>query len=259
MDRDDVSRPRHSRTGAKRPDEIKGEIFGPWSDGLLHRVTVTLPLRVACLDLDGTLLPKTSVSLFLADALGRTMALSDLERRFRVGEISNAVIADRSARWFAGMTRAQVWRYLEGAPWISGIAATVETLRSQGFQIILGTITWRFAAEFVQHRYLLDAVSGTEMKEIDGRLAGSVSRHFDENDKLRFVAQFCAERGFELSQCVAIGDSRSDVPLFRSAGLAIAFNATDDARAAADVAVDGNDLTIVLAVIAMHRKERGHD
>jgi hypothetical protein len=75
MDRDDVSRPRHSRTGAKRPDEIKGEIFGPWSDGLLHRVTVTLPLRVACLDLDGTLLPKTSVSLFLADALGRTMAL----------------------------------------------------------------------------------------------------------------------------------------------------------------------------------------
>lgn len=217
---------------------------------------MTPPLRVACFDLDGTLLRKTTVSLFLAAYLGRAAALEDLERRFRLGEISNAVIADTSAGWFTGMRRAEVWAQLEQAPWIAGIAGTVARLRADGFHVILGTITWRFAAELLQARYQLDAVSGTEMEEVDGVLSGAVSRHFDEYDKVRFVERFCAERGLALSQCVAIGDSRSDVPLFKRVGLAIAINATEDARAAAHLVVDGDDLSIVLAAIARHRAPR---
>lgn len=217
---------------------------------------MTAPLRVACFDLDGTLLRHTTVSVFLAQAYGRAAALDELEQRFREGRISNAVIADASAGWFTGLRRDDVWEHLRSAPWISGIATTLARLRAQRFHVILGTITWRFAAELLQRRYRFDAVSGTEMPCVDGILTGVVSRYFDEHDKVRFVETFCEERGVGLSECVAIGDSRSDIPLFGRVGLAIALNATAEARAAAHVSVDGDDLSIVLEPIARHTPVR---
>ena len=77
------------------------------------------------------------------------------------------------------------------------------------------------------------AASGTEMQAPDGVLSGVVSRYFDEHDKLRFVEDWCAQNGYSMSQVAAIGDSRSDVPLFQQVGMSIALNATPDARAVA--------------------------
>jgi phosphoserine phosphatase len=63
---------------------------------------------VVFFDLDGTLLRGTSVSVLTADWLGRGGALDELERRYRDGLISNAVVAETSASWFAGRTLAEV-------------------------------------------------------------------------------------------------------------------------------------------------------
>ena len=49
-----------------------------------------------------------------------------------------------------------------------------------------------------------------------------------------------------LDRCAAVGDSLSDLPLFAEVGLAVAFNATERARAIADVDVTGRDLRAVL-------------
>jgi phosphoserine phosphatase len=54
-------------------------------------------------DLDGTLLRGTTVSLLLAQWLGRGDAIAELERAFHAHEISNSVVADTSAAWFAGL------------------------------------------------------------------------------------------------------------------------------------------------------------
>jgi phosphoserine phosphatase len=87
---------------------------------------------VVFFDLDGTLLRGTSVSVLTADWLGRAGALEELERRYRDGLISNAVVAETSASWFAGRTLAEVDAVLERAPWIAGIAETVSELRAAG-------------------------------------------------------------------------------------------------------------------------------
>jgi phosphoserine phosphatase len=87
------------------------------------------------------------------------------------------------------------------------------------------------------------------MGEQDGRLTGEVAAHFGENDKTRNVRHYARRHGFGLDQCVAIGDSRSDLPLFGAVGRAIALNATDDARRVAHVAIDSKDLRDVLGHI----------
>src|SRR3954469_11652564 len=81
---------------------------------------------VVFFDLDGTLLRGTTVSLLTAEWLGRRGELDELEQRYAEGAISNAVIAERSAPWFAGRSPAEVERSLAAGPWIDGVGETVE-------------------------------------------------------------------------------------------------------------------------------------
>jgi phosphoserine phosphatase len=94
------------------------------------------------------------------------------------------------------------------------------------------------------------------MEATDGVLSGTVSRYFDEHDKVRFVEDWCTQNGFSMSQVAAVGDSRSDVPLFRRAGASIALNATPDAREAATHTLDTDDLCDVLALLQTASDDR---
>ncbi|MGH3867152.1 MAG: HAD hydrolase family protein [Pseudonocardiaceae bacterium] len=80
-------------------------------------------------------------------------------------------------------------------------------------------------------------------------LSGRVSRYFNETDKLKFVQRWCAANGYHLGEVAAVGDSRSDVPLFQKVGMAIALNATTDARGTADMTIDTSDLADILPIL----------
>jgi phosphoserine phosphatase len=208
---------------------------------------------VVVFDLDGTLLRGTTVSLLLAQWLGREDEVSELERAFRAHEISNSVVADTSAGWLAGKSVAEAWLLLADGPWIDGMAETFRALAAAQVSLLLGTITWSFAAEMLRERYSFQAASGTEMQADDGVLSGAVSRYFDEHDKVCFVEEWCAQNGYSMSQVAAIGDSRSDVPLFRRVGMSIALNATSNAQAVATHVLDTEDLRDVLALLQSAR------
>ena len=204
-----------------------------WLRKLMNEQEIVSRFPVVVFDLDGTLLRGATVSFLLAQWLGQTSAITELERAFHAREIPNSVVADTSAGWLAGKSVTEAWRVLEDGSWIDGMAETFQVLAGAQVSLLLGTITWSFAAEMLRERYGFAAVSGTEMKALDGVLSGVVSHYFDEHDKLRFVEDWCAQNGYSMSQVAAIGDSRSDVPLFHRAGMSIALNATPDAQAAA--------------------------
>ena len=171
------------------------------------------------------------------------------ERRYAAGEISNTDVADLTAERYAGRGLDWVRAALAEVPCIRGIEETVSALAARGIPSLLCTVTWRFAAEVLRERYGLVATCGTELSQEQGVLRGQVSRYFDEHDKRRFVEDWCSARGLRLERCIAVGDSRSDIPLFEAVGFSIALNATAAARAAATVALDTEDLRDVLGVI----------
>lgn len=173
-----------------------------------------------------------------------------LERRYATGEISNSIVADEQARVYRGMPLLQMVAALNDIACIGGIDATLVALRERGIASLLGTVTWSFAAEEFRRRHGFTAVSGTEIAlDPDGVLTGEVKRHFDEWDKLDFVRGYCEASAIDLSECIAVGDSRSDIPLFEAVGFSVALNATPQARAAASVAIETEDLIDVLDVI----------
>jgi phosphoserine phosphatase len=210
----------------------------------MHERGRTPFLPAVFFDLDGTLLRGTSVSAATAEWLGRAGELDALERDYAAGRVSNAEIASVSAPWFAGVAVADAEEALAGLSWIEGIEDVVRALPF----CAIATVTASWAAEWAARRFGFAAWSGTEMAVADGRLTGVVAKHFDAQDKAAWVSDVCAARGVPLAEAVAVGDSRSDLPTFEVVGKSIALNADEAARAAADVAIDTDDLRDLLHI-----------
>jgi phosphoserine phosphatase len=207
--------------------------------------------KVVSVDLDGMLIPRTTISMFLASRFGQAELLRDLEARFLAHEISNREIAQLSAPAYRGCSLDEIASLLGGIPVVRGIETFVSRLKARNTSVVLCTITWSFAARIFQQRYGFDACCGTEMGEADGYLTGVIGRHCNEFDKLAFATAYCATHGVPMDRCAAIGDSRSDIPLFQHVGLAVAFNGTSEGRAAAHVSVDSDDICDVLQYLTV--------
>ena len=211
--------------------------------------TSGIDARLVSFDLDGTLFPDTTTCLALGRLLGHLELIRDLEDRYARFEIGNAEVAEQDAGAYRGRSVAKIEQAVLQIPLIGGFHETVRALKARGPHVLVVTVAWSFAARALARAYGLDGFAGAEMGEAGGFLTGTVARHFEASDKVRFVRDYAGRHGFGLSHCVAVGDSRSDIPLFREAGLAIALNATEQARAVADVCVDTRDLTDILPLI----------
>ena len=205
---------------------------------------------VVAVDLDGTLIIGTTACLHLGDWIGHRRVIEELERRFALGEIDSAAVADGDAPYYAGLTVDDVTLAMASVPCISDIDEGVRCLNRDGISALICTVSWTFAAKCLADRFGFVAVSGTVMG-VDGvgRLSGRVERYFEPEDKVAFVRDYCSANGVGLDQVVAIGDGRSDVPLFRSVGFSVALNASQDARAVASVAVESGSFMDALRVV----------
>jgi len=206
--------------------------------------------RLACFDLDGTLVYGTSTCLHLAKKLGHLEHLRHLEARYASGEVSNSEVADGDGPYYAGLSVELISAHLEDIPIVKGVSAVVAKLNTLGIESLICTVTWRFAARIFATRYGFVDASGVEMHVDEmGALTGRVSKYFDEFDKLEFVKAHCADRRIPLSQVFAVGDSRSDIPLFGAVGFSVALNASPAAKAAASVAIESDNLNDVLYLV----------
>jgi phosphoserine phosphatase len=205
--------------------------------------------QLVSFDLDGTLVRGSTVSLEMGRVLGHLDRIRDLEARYARHEISNAEIAIQDARACRDRSVAEIERAVLGIPLIEGFRDVVRTLKDRGTRTLIVTVTGSFAARAIAKEYGVDDYAGCELEEANGRFTGRVSRHFEENDKVRFVKEYCSKYGLGLSRCAAVGDGRSDIPLFGAVGLAIALNATPQARAASRVTLDTDDLRDILPYV----------
>jgi phosphoserine phosphatase len=205
---------------------------------------------IAAVDLDGTLIRGTTACRHLGEWIGHRDVIDDLERRFAAGEIDSSAVAEGDAPYYAGKALANVADRMVSAPCIEDIQAGVALLRATGVLPLITTVTWTFAAQCFANLFGFAAVSGCVMGVDEvGVLSGKVLQHFEPADKVRFVERYCHELGVTTRDVVAIGDGRSDIPLFEVAGFSVALNASAEARACASVAVDSNSFLDALSAV----------
>ena len=170
------------------------------------------PLRgLVAFDLDGTLLCGPTVCELLAAPLGRASEM----RRFEAlaGEAEIAAAREEMARWYAGRSPGELCAALAAARWAPGAREGVELLQKNGIEVVIASITWRFAAEWLARGLGVTRVLGTGL-EPGGRV-----RHVWPRDKPHWVEAERAELAVPRTRVAAVGDSASDGDLLAAATL----------------------------------------
>lgn len=88
--------------------------------------------KLACFDLDGTLVRRVSTGQHIAAKLGHADAMSEIEAACAAGTATNADVAALDGRHYRGLTPSDVSGMLDDIPVIEDIAETVDWLRGHG-------------------------------------------------------------------------------------------------------------------------------
>lgn len=201
-------------------------------------------------DVDGTLVPGTTSSTYLAEYIGHRDVVANAERAYADGTMTNQQVSVIDAAGWAGTSEAQVVEWLVDLPLVAGIEATVAWCWENGLAPMLATLAWEPVGRFLTDRFGFHSFCGPQLKAVAGLYTGGADLDFDEYNKRDFAVNQALQLGVSLKQCAAVGDSRSDLPLFAQVGLSIAFNATPAAIEAATEKVSGDDLRLVIPALS---------
>ena len=170
------------------------------------------------------------------------------EHDYRQGKIDDVQLADRLGPCLKGVSLSTIHEIYLATPRIAGISETITALHEAGAYVVLASITWQFFVAMFASDYGFDDHCGTIMRVHNGILTGKVVQYFTPIDKAEYISNAARTLSLAPSDSIAIGDSRSDHPLFRAAGIAIAFNADVETQKLAHYAIDSVDLRDVLAI-----------
>ncbi len=215
----------------------------------MHASRAHPPTGVAFFDIDGTLVSGTSSGAFLAQRLGHAAEVDEAEARYAAGAIDNHEVCVVDARGWAGTHQSRVDNWLEELPLIDGIDQTVGWCKSHGLVPVLASLAWEPVGAHLARRFGFSGHCGPQLETTAGIYTGEVAQTFDEFDKRDFALGVCHQLGVEPSRSIAIGDSRSDLPLFEVVGLSIALNGSADARARASTTLDSDSLVEAIPLI----------
>jgi phosphoserine phosphatase len=197
-------------------------------------------------DIDGTLVPSGSSSSYLAAHLGHQPQLDAAEDRYARGELSNQQVSEIDAAGWPGARVDDVDLLLEKLPLIPGIDDVLAWCRAHSLEPVLASIAWQPVSAALARRHGFTVSGGPRMGIAEVAYDGTVAEHFDEYDKRDRALDLARQRSVPIDRCTAVGDSRSDIPLFQAVPASLALNATAAARNTATNAIDATDLREIL-------------
>ncbi|WP_407551354.1 HAD-IB family phosphatase [Streptomyces sp. Pv4-95] len=193
-------------------------------------------------DMDGTLLHGSAAAIEISRQLGLDREIAELERGFAAGELTPPQFAQLACDlWAAELTERQVAAAFENAPWLLGIREVWADIRARGERCAVISLSPGFFVERLltwgadtAHGSRWPAVPIMERVEPTGILSSAA--------KVRIADELCARYGLTRADCVAYGDSMSDVDLFAAVPVSVAVNADHHVSDVASFAYAGRDL-----------------
>lgn len=124
--------------------------------------------------------------------------------------------------------------FFQDMPLTHGIQETVACLRSNGIRCVIVSGGVDLAARMIAEEFGFDDYAADEIcSNPDGTLTGEGKMNVDLKDKGITVRHFIERYGTVMDRTVSIGNSFTDIPMFKNSGMSIAFNPTDEFTAEA--------------------------
>ena len=205
---------------------------------------------LVCFDMDGVLTSMRSSWFWINQCLD-----IDNEKTFRAyicGEIDQPEFMRRDiAQWQTvkpDIRISDLIRFFQSMPLTGGIQETVACLRSNGIRCVIVSGGVDLAARMIAEEFGFDDHVADEIcSNPDGTLTGEGKMNVDLEDKGINVRHFIEKYGTTAERTVSVGNSCTDIPMFRNSGLSIAFNPTDDpTKEVASVVVVSDNISDIL-------------
>jgi phosphoserine phosphatase len=193
-------------------------------------------LRLAVLDVDGTLKQAESPYQYLHRRLGLTELAAENRALALAGQISYGEWLCRDVALWAGQPVADLCRMLHENPFLPGAPELLRALKASGVTVALVTAGFTLNTDPIVEEYGIDYVLANELVQEDGRLSGQAINHVPEGGKAKFACDLMQRLEVRPEETLAAGDTRGDLELFECAGVRLAVNPVSPELAAlADV------------------------
>ena len=206
-------------------------------------------------DMDSTMIGQECIDE-LADYAGIKPQIAAITERAMMGEIDFPTALRERVALLAGLDESAIAHCLaERIRPISGAKTLVATLKSRGCHTVLVTGGFHAFADPVAEMLAFERVVGNRLAVSAGKLTGTLDGPIsDSATKAATLAEESERLGSE-TVSLAMGDGANDIPMLQAATFGIAYRAKPKARDAADGWIERGDLTAVLELLGIPKKD----
>ncbi|MEE4200145.1 phosphoserine phosphatase SerB [Erythrobacter sp.] len=227
--------------------------FAP-ADALVGEGEIAVP-HLFVSDMDSTMIGQECIDE-LADFADLKPQIAVITERAMRGEIDFEAALRERVGLLAGLEESAIDRCLaERISPSPGARILVATLAAHGCRSVLVTGGFHHFADRVGEQLGFDRVVGNRLGVEEGRLTGGLVGAISDGRTKRAVLEKERVRLGSGARVLAAGDGANDIPMLQAADYAIAYRAKPQAREAANGRVERGDLTGVLALLGIPRRD----
>lgn len=197
--------------------------------------------RLHIFDMDGTLLHGSTASLEIARALDCVPQVNALEVQFAQGDITTAQFAAGVCALWQSLTVEQAAQIFAASPWMQQLPQVFADIRRRGEHSLVITLSPDFYANHLLAQGA-DRVVGSIFPALPFRTLPLPENILTPEDKITHATAFIEQLQLSTEQCVAYGDSGSDIPLFQMMQNTLAINGSASIVSLAKVSYQGDNL-----------------
>jgi len=207
------------------------------------------------MDVDSTLITDEVIDELAARA-GVAAQVANLTEQAMAGALDFSASLRARVELLKGLPETVLSEVRESLTLTPGARTLCRTLQRLGYRVCLVSGGFAEVIGPLADELGVDGVQANRLEIVDGVLTGRLQGPIlDRRGKREALEAFAAQFDVPLRRTIAIGDGANDVDMLEAAGLGVAFNGKEPARAAADAALSVPYLDSVLYLLGITREE----
>ncbi|MEN8904441.1 MAG: HAD family phosphatase [Clostridiales bacterium] len=203
--------------------------------------------KAVCFDMDGSFFQNTKSIDYLCILNKKEKELKDIEQKERENEITWIKSDYLRVKLLEGLLESKIKDFFNSEMKLNeGIEECVESIKEQNMKIFLITTGPSVIAKIISDKYKFDEYIGSDLELKEGKFTGDMKVHLNGENKLLRLKEFCKKNKIKMKDCIAVGDSISDMNIFDNCGKRIAINFSNALINISDEYIATNDLKDII-------------
>ncbi len=206
-------------------------------------------MKLAVFDFDSTLMNGETID-FLAQSMGAQKEISKLTKDAMEGKLDFFESLSKRVKLLKGLEYEKVLQICQNLPLMKGAKETIRELKKRGYKIACFSGGFSEATTSAKEILGLDVDFANTLHQEDGKLTGLVGGSMMFSDSKAIMLQKLQSLlGIDKENTLVVGDGANDLCMFKYAKTKVAFCAKDILKKEANIIIQEQDLSKILAKI----------